>query len=63
MVLRLFCQRLLGYALGRSVTLSDTALLDEMVHELDKSEGRVGAAVAAIVRSPQFKMVRGSEQE
>lgn len=60
-VVRLFCKRLLGYALGRSVTLSDTALLDEMLRELSKNEMRVGAAVQAIVRSPQFRMVRGSE--
>jgi mono/diheme cytochrome c family protein len=60
-VVRLFCKRLLGYALGRAVTLSDTALLDEMVAELNKNDSRVGAAVQAIVRSPQFRMVRGSE--
>ncbi|MFO0822405.1 MAG: DUF1592 domain-containing protein [Gemmataceae bacterium] len=60
-IVRLFCKRLLGYALGRSVTLSDTSLLDEMVAELNKNDGRVGAAVQVIVRSPQFRMVRGSE--
>ena len=60
-VVRLFCRRLLGYALGRAVTLSDTALLDEMVAELNKNGGKVSAAVQAIVRSPQFRMVRGSE--
>jgi mono/diheme cytochrome c family protein len=60
-VVRLFCRRLLGYALGRAVTLSDTALLDEMVSELNKNDGRISAAVQAIVRSPQFRMVRGSD--
>ena len=60
-IVRLFCKRLLGYALGRSVTLSDTALLDEMVAELNKNEGRISAAVFAIVRSPQFRMVRGAD--
>ena len=29
--MRLFCRKLLGYALGRAVTLSDQPLLDEMV--------------------------------
>jgi hypothetical protein len=58
---RLFCRKLLGYALGRSVTLSDTQLLDEMVAEVNKPAGRLSAAVLAIVRSPQFRMVRGSE--
>lgn len=60
-VVRLFCRRLLGYALGRSVTLSDTTLLDEMVAELNRNDGRVTAAVRAIVRSPQFRMVRGRD--
>jgi hypothetical protein len=62
-VVRLFCRRLLGYALGRAVTLSDTALLDEMVGELNKNGGKVSAVVQAVVRSPQFRMVRGSEYE
>ncbi|AMV24961.1 hypothetical protein VT84_11220 [Gemmata sp. SH-PL17] len=60
-VVRLFCKRLLGYALGRSVTLSDTALIDEMVAEVTKNDGKVSAAVRVIVNSPQFRMVRGSE--
>src|SRR5581483_7839478 len=60
-VVRLFCRRLLGYALGRAVTLSDTTLLDEMVAELNKNGGRVSAAVQAIVRSPQFRMIRGRD--
>jgi hypothetical protein len=58
---RLFCRRLLGYALGRAVTLSDQALIDEMVAELDRNGGRLSAAVLAVVKSPQFRMVRGSE--
>jgi hypothetical protein len=60
-IVRLFCKRLLGYALGRSVTLSDTDLLDEMVRELEKNEGKLSSAVQAIVRSPQFRMVRGAD--
>ncbi|HSQ55815.1 MAG TPA: DUF1592 domain-containing protein, partial [Gemmata sp.] len=60
-IVRLFCKRLLGYALGRAVTLSDTVLLDEMVAELNRNGGKISAAVQAIVRSPQFRMVRGSE--
>ena len=60
-VVRLFCRRLLGYALGRGVTLSDTALVDAMVAELNKNDGKISAAVMVIVRSPQFRMVRGSE--
>ena len=60
-VVRLFCKRLLGYALGRAVTLSDTALLDEIVSELNKNDGKITAAVQTIVKSPQFRMVRGSD--
>ncbi len=60
-IVRLFCRRLLGYALGRAVTLSDQTLLDEMVRELDRNDGRVSAAVLTIVRSPQFRMIRGGE--
>jgi hypothetical protein len=60
-VVRLFCRRLLGYALGRSVTLSDQALLDEMVAELGRNGGRLSAAVLAVVRSPQFTMIRGRD--
>jgi hypothetical protein len=58
-VVRLFCRRLLGYALGRATTLADTSLIDQMVAELNRNEGRVSAAVLAIVRSPQFRMIRG----
>lgn len=62
-VTRLFCRRLLGYALGRAVTLSDSALLDEMVTALNQNDGRVTAAVQTIARSPQFRMVRGRDAE
>jgi hypothetical protein len=60
-IVRLFCRRLLGYALGRGVTLSDTVLLDEMVSALNKNNGKSSAAVQVIVKSPQFRMVRGSD--
>jgi len=32
-----------------------------MVAELNKNEGRVTAAVLTIVRSPQFRMIRGAD--
>jgi hypothetical protein len=60
-ITRLFGKRLLGYALGRSTTLSDTLLLDEIAKELSKNGGKVQAAIQAIVRSPQFRMVRGRD--
>ena len=48
-------------SLGRATTLSDTSLIDEMVSELNKNDGRLSAAVLTIVRSPQFRMIRGSD--
>ena len=38
-IVRLFCRRLLGYALGRAVALSDETLLDEMVAEIEQERG------------------------
>jgi len=60
-IVRLFCKRLLGYALGRTVTLSDTSLIDEMIAELKANDGRVSAAVLTIVGSVQFRMIRGAD--
>ncbi len=60
-IVRLFCRKLLGYALGRAVTLSDQTVLDQMVAELNKNDGRVSAALLVIVRSQQFRSIRGSE--
>jgi hypothetical protein len=56
---RQFCRKLLGYALGRSVQLSDDPLLDDMAASLMKNGGRVSAAAEAIVRSKQFREIRG----
>ena len=59
--LRQFSRKLLGYALGRSVQLSDKPLLDAMVARLKDGEGRVGGALELIVRSSQFREVRGRD--
>jgi hypothetical protein len=59
-IVRLFCRRLLGYALDRSVTLSDQSLVDEMAAALNKRDGTLSAAVLTIVGSRQFRMIRGS---
>ena len=58
---RQFCRKLLGYALGRSVQLSDKQLLDEMQAALKASDYRVQSAVKLIVLSPQFRNVRGRD--
>ncbi|MBE2285612.1 MAG: DUF1592 domain-containing protein [Prosthecobacter sp.] len=54
---RQFCRKLLGYALGRGVQLSDKPLIEQMV----KSDLRFGTLVEMIVRSRQFREVRGKE--
>ena len=59
--LRQFCRKLLGYALGRSVQLSDKPLIETMLARLTASDYRVGAAIELIVRSPQFREVRGRD--
>ncbi|MFM7603700.1 MAG: DUF1592 domain-containing protein, partial [Prosthecobacter sp.] len=48
---RQFCRKLLGYALGRSVQLSDKPLIDQMM----KSDFCFGTLVEHIVRSRQFR--------
>jgi hypothetical protein len=60
-VLRNFSRKLLGYALGRSVTLSDEPLIDDMLQQMQKSDYRVSAAVLAITRSKQFRDHRAME--
>jgi mono/diheme cytochrome c family protein len=59
-VSRQFSRKLLGYALGRAVQLSDTPLLDELT-KIVADGGRFSAVVEAIVRSPQFREIRGRD--
>ncbi len=59
--LQTFCRRLLGYALGRSVQLSDEPLINEMISQLKSREYRFSAALETIVLSPQFRMIRGAD--
>ena len=58
---RQFCRKLLGYALGRSVQLSDQQLLNEMQSALKANDHRVRSAIELIVQSPQFQNARGRE--
>jgi len=60
-VLRQFCRKLLGYALGRGVQLSDKPLLTEMQNQLREHDYRFSAPVETIVRSKQFRAIRGKE--
>jgi hypothetical protein len=58
---RQFCRKLLGYALGRSVQLSDEPLLDEMHAELKGNAFKIETAILSVVRSRQFREIRGRE--
>ena len=60
-VVRQFCRKLLGFALGREVQLSDEPLLNQMQHQLKANNYRFHVAVEAIVTSPQFQQIRGAE--
>ncbi|HAM72937.1 MAG TPA: hypothetical protein DCM86_14960 [Verrucomicrobiales bacterium] len=59
--LKQFCRKLLGYSLGRAVQLSDGPLISEMRSQLKSHEFRIGAAVEAVVRSRQFREIRGQQ--
>lgn len=56
---RQFLKKLLGYALGREVQLSDEPLLDDM-QAVAANGGTMSAVVAKIVTSRQFRDIRGS---
>lgn len=59
--LRQFNRKLLGYALGRSVQLSDKPLLETMLTQLKAQDFKISTAIELIVRSPQFRQVRGRD--
>jgi hypothetical protein len=60
-VVRLFCRRLLGYALVRASAPADQPTIDAMIAAMNKNDGHLSAAVLAIVDSPQFRLIRGRE--
>ncbi|HEX2476119.1 MAG TPA: DUF1592 domain-containing protein [Lacipirellulaceae bacterium] len=60
---RQFCRKLLGYALGRAVQLSDEPLLAEMQNNLAAGDYKVDVAVDAIVGSRQFREMRGRDSK
>lgn len=57
---RNLCRKLLGYALGRSVVLSDESLVQEMQKNL-RAERRFSALFETVVLSPQFRRQRGRD--
>ncbi len=58
-VIRQFCKKLLGYALGREVRLSDEPLLDDMQRQLKHNNYSISIAIEAIITSRQFREIRG----
>jgi hypothetical protein len=56
---RQFCRKLLGYALGRAIQLSDEPLLAEMQAQLKAKDYRFTAALEPLVRGRQFREIRG----
>src|SRR5208283_5917631 len=57
---RNLCRKFLGYALGRSVLLSDQPLLQEMEKRL-QAERRFSVLFETVVLSPQFRNQRGRD--
>lgn len=62
-IVRQFARKLLGYALGRSVQLSDEPLLErlEAAGAGQGAEAGVATMVRLIVDSPQFRGIRGRD--
>jgi hypothetical protein len=58
-VIRQFCRKFLGYALGRGIQLSDLPLLEEMERALTKNDYRFSAVLKSVVASRQFREIRG----
>jgi hypothetical protein len=56
-----FCRKLLSYALGRTLQLSDDGLLQELQEVLQTRDNRVEGVVERIVTSPQFRNKRSRD--
>lgn len=50
--------KFLGYALGRSLQLSDQPLLEKMQAELAKDDSKLSAVFELVAASPQFRTQR-----
>jgi hypothetical protein len=55
------CKKFLGYALGRTVQLSDRPLLEEMQKQLKNNEYRFSTLFETVILSKQFRTQRGVE--
>ena len=55
------CRKFLGFALGRSLELSDKALVEKMQTALEKNDYRFSCLFETVVLSPQFRTQRGKD--
>lgn len=55
-------RKLLSYALGRTLQLSDDGLLQKMLENANANENRFGTLIETIVTSPQFLTKRGRQK-
>jgi hypothetical protein len=53
-----FCQKFLGYALGRSLEISDQPLLQQIQTNLERDDYRWATLLETVVCSPQFRNQR-----
>jgi hypothetical protein len=60
---RQFTRKLLGYALGRAVQLTDEPLLTAMQQDLAANNFRIGIAIDRILQSRQFREIRGRSRK
>jgi hypothetical protein len=60
-VIKQFCRKFLGYALGRAVQLSDDPLLLEIEQKLRNNGYRFSVILEAVVGSRQFREIRGRD--
>lgn len=58
---RTFARKLLGYAIGRSIEISDRPLVEALTAQLLRDDVGVASIVLAIVSSPQFRTIRGRD--
>ena len=62
-VLRQFYRKLLGYAIGRELRITDEPLLSDLEQRLAKSGYRSSVAIQMIVQSRQFREIRGRDYD
>jgi hypothetical protein len=60
---RTLTEKLLTYALGRGLEYYDTQTVDNIVNQLEKSGGKPGVLLAAIIESAAFQKTRPSNSD